>query len=79
MAGGPLAPDVTPPDITNIATSNLTSASLTVTFTTSEVATGWVAYTAGTACPCTEVYSAAPGTTHVVTLTGLAPDTALPV
>ncbi len=79
MAGGPLAPDVTPPDITNIATSNLTSSSLTVTFTTSEVATGWVAYTAGTACPCTEVYSAAPGTTHVVTLTGLAPDTALPV
>ena len=72
---GPFAPDTTPPTLGNIATSNLTASSVTVTFTTNEMATGWVTYSVGTACPCTDVYSAAPGTTHSVVLTGLAADT----
>lgn len=78
VAGGPMGPavpDTTPPDITNIVTSNLTDSSITVAFSTSEVATGSVSYTSGTSCPCTDVFSVAPGTTHVVMLTGLAPDT----
>ena len=76
--GGPMAPtepDVTPPAITNIATSNLTASSVTVTFSTSEAATGGVSYAPGVACPCTDVYGPV-GITHVVTLTGLASDTA---
>jgi hypothetical protein len=75
VAGGPLAPDVTAPDITNIATSNLTSSGVTISFTTSEAATGWVSYSATGACPCTDVFSAAVGTSHVITLSGLASDT----
>ena len=54
--------------------SNL-SFSATITFTTNEAATGWVTYMAGTACPCVDVFSAGAGISHVVTLTGLAPDT----
>ena len=76
VAGGPLAPDVTAPDISNLSTSNVTATSVTVTFQTSEAATAWVSYTATGACPCVDVYSATtPGTIHVVSLTGLAPDT----
>ena len=77
LAGGPLATsggDVTPPDITGVTTSNLTTSSVTISFTTSEAATGWVSYT-GASCPCSDVYSAGTGTTHVVTLTGLTADT----
>jgi hypothetical protein len=77
-AGGPLAPvvpDLTPPDITGIVGSNLTDSGLTVAFDTSEVTTGWLSYTLTTMCPCTEVYSAGPGTAHVITLSGLSPDT----
>ena len=72
---GPAAPDVTPPVISNIVTSNLTSSSITVTFNTSEVATGSVSYAAGASCPCTDVYSPAPATTHVIALSGLSADT----
>ena len=75
--GGPMAPtepDVTPPAISNFATTNLTASSVTVTFSTSEPATGGVSYAAGVACPCTDVYGPV-GVTHVVTLTGLLPDT----
>ena len=72
---GPLAPDVTPPDITGIVTSNVTAASVTVSFQTSEVTTAQVSYTATTTCPCTDVVSAVTGTSHVVTLSGLAADT----
>ncbi len=78
MPGGPMgtaAPDVTAPTITNIVTTNLTESGFTVAFSTSEVATAWVSYSAGVACPCTDVYSATIGTTHVITVTGLAPDT----
>ena len=77
MDGGPLAPsgvDVTPPDITGVTTSNLTTSSVTISFATSEVATGRVSYT-GASCPCSDVYSAGTGTSHVVVLTGLAADT----
>ena len=75
MAGGPLAPDVAAPDITGIVTSNVTAASVTVSFQTSEVTTAQVSYTATTTCPCTDVVSAVTGTSHVVTLSGLAADT----
>ncbi len=78
MAGGPLGGsgggDVTPPDITNVTTSSPTTSSVTISFSTNEAATGWVSYT-GPTCPCSDVYSAGTGTTHVVTLTGLAADT----
>ncbi len=78
MAGGPMAPpepDVTAPTIDDLTTSDVTESSATISFTTSEAATGWVSYT-GATCPCSDVYSAGPGTVHVMTLTGLAPDTA---
>jgi hypothetical protein len=78
VAGGPMGeavPDTTPPDITNIVIGNLTASGATISFTTSEVSTGWVSFSATAACPCIDVYSAGTGTTHVVTLTGLAPDT----
>ncbi len=71
--------DVTPPDITNIATSNLTASGITVTFTTSEAATGWISYSPGAVCPCTDVYSSATGITHVVTLDRSGTGYALPV
>jgi chitodextrinase len=72
---GPLAPDVAAPDITGIVTSNVTAASVTVSFQTSEVTTAHVLYTATTTCPCTDVVSAVTGTSHVVTMSGLAADT----
>ena len=78
VPGGPLAPavpDVTAPAITNVVTSNLTASGITIAFTTSEAATAWVAYTSAIACPCADVYSATAGTTHVVTLSGLAGST----
>ena len=75
LAGGPLAPDTTAPTISNIATSNLTASGVTITFTTSEAATGWVSYSATGACPCTDVFSAAVGTSHSVTLSGLTANT----
>ena len=76
VAGGPLAPDVTAPDIINLSTSSVTASSVTVTFQTNEPAMAWVSYTATGACPCVDVYSATTmGTTHVVSLAGLAPDT----
>ena len=74
-ADGPLAPDTTAPQITSIATSNLTTSGVTITFSTNEPTTGWVSYVAGTACPCTDAFSAGAGTSHAVTLTGLSPDT----
>ena len=49
VSGGPTvpsAPDTTPPTISNVATSNLTATGVTISFTTSEVATGRVTYTA---------------------------------
>jgi hypothetical protein len=76
--GGPLGsaePDTTPPTISNIVTSGITDTQVTIGYQTNESATAWVSYTAGTACPCIDAYSAAPGTTHSVTLTALAPDT----
>jgi hypothetical protein len=72
---GPAEPDVAAPQITNIVISNLTATGVTITFTTSESATAWVSYTASGACPCTDTHSASPGTSHVVTLSGLAFDT----
>ena len=75
VEGGPLAPDVTAPDITNIVTSNVTTTGATISFTTSEPATGWVSYSATGACPCIDVFSAAIGTSHIIALAGLAPDT----
>ncbi len=72
---GGLVPDVTAPTITNIATPSVTSSTVTVTFTTSEVATGWVSYTANATCPCTDVFSPTVGTLHTVTLAGLTPNT----
>jgi hypothetical protein len=71
----PTAPDVTAPDITNILVSNLTSSSARITFNTSEVATGWVSYSLTGICPCTDVFSAGPGLSHTVNLTGLAQNT----
>jgi len=80
VPGGPMAPalpDVTAPEITNVLTSNLTDSSITIAFGTSEVATGWVSYGLSlSSLPGTDVYSASSGTGHVVTLAGLAPDTA---
>jgi hypothetical protein len=78
MDGGPLAPvepDVTPPEITNVVTSSLTESGITIRFSTNEVATGWVSYSIGGSCPCTDVYGSAVGIAHVVTLTGLMPGT----
>ena len=78
VAGGPLGPavpDETPPVLSNTAVSSVGESSATVTFTTSEPATGWVSYSATGVCPCTDVYSAGLGTSHVVTMTGLAPAT----
>ena len=75
-AGGGMAPpDGTAPDIFNISTSSPTTSTVTVTFNTSEAATAWVSYTPTTACPCVDVYSATVGTTHSITLTGLAANT----
>ncbi len=67
-------PDTTAPTISAVTTSGLTATSVTVSFTTSEAATAWVAYTS-TACPCPTVTSAVVGTAHTVPLTGLNPDT----
>ena len=64
VADGPLAPDTTAPQIANIVGDQSDASGATITFTTSEAATGWVSYVAGTACPCTDVYSAGDGTTH---------------
>ena len=74
-AGGPLAPDTTAPQISNIVVSNLSSSGATITFTTNEPAIGSISYVAGTACPCTEVFSSGSGTAHTVILTGLTPTT----
>ncbi len=46
-----------------------------MTFTTNEPTTGWISYVAGTACPCTDAFSGGLGTSHTITLTGLAADT----
>jgi hypothetical protein len=78
LEGGPVAPavpDVTPPDIANVTVGNLADTSVTIAFETSETATAWVSYSAGTSCPCSDVYSSTPGTSHTVTLSGLAPNT----
>jgi hypothetical protein len=72
---GPPEPDTTAPAITNIATSNPTHSGITISFNTNEVATGWVSYSTTPACPCTDVYSAGTGTTHVVNLSGLSATT----
>ncbi len=78
MPGGPLAgteADTTPPDILGLGTSGLTATQVVVGFQTNEPTTAVVAYTTGTACPCTTVSSATLATTHSMTLSGLAPDT----
>jgi hypothetical protein len=72
VAGGGI--DLTAPNIIGIATSNITDTSVTISFQTSEVAEGRVAYSTTGACPCVEVVTPA-GTAHSVTLTGLAPAT----
>jgi chitodextrinase len=71
----PPVPDVTPPDISDIVESNITDSRITITFDTNEITTGWVSYTQGFSCPCTDIYSQTSGTTHIVNVTGLAPDT----
>ena len=71
----PLAPDTLAPQISNVVVSNITPTGATLTFTTNEPTTGWISYVAGTACPCTDAFSSGIGTSHTITLTGLAPDT----
>jgi chitodextrinase len=71
---GPLTPDTTLPTISNVVVSNVTATGATISFSTDEATTGWVSYT-GPGCPCADVFSAGTGTTHVVTLSGLTPDT----
>ena len=71
----PLAPDTTAPQISNVVVSNITPTGATITFTTNEPTTGWISYVAGTACPCTDAFSSGIGTSHTITLTGLASDT----
>ena len=55
----------------NVVVSNVTSSGATITFSTDETALTWVSHAQG-ACPCIDVYSAGPGTTHTIQLTGLA-------
>jgi hypothetical protein len=74
LPDGPLAPDTTAPLISNIVVSNVTAGGATITFTTNESALAGVSYTL-TTCPCTDVNSAAVGTSHSVQLTGLAAQT----
>ena len=71
----PLAPDTTAPQISNVVVSNITPTGARVTFTTNEPTTGWISYVAGTACPCTDAFDSAIGTSHTITLTGLASNT----
>ncbi len=72
--GAAAAGRLTPPHISNVTATNLASSSITIGFNTDEATTGWVSYTQGTSCPCTNTYSQATGLSHTVTLTGLSPN-----
>ncbi len=75
MSGGPLAPDTVAPAISNVATSNLTASAVTVTFTTNEPTTGGSRTRRRARARALTSLAPRCGTSHSVTLTGLAADT----